>query len=66
MEMQHQLEEMQSQLERVRRRMGDADRPTSLRSQWGVLARLDDVRNIFARSGDTPLKRVGETGEGDA
>ena len=53
MEMQRRLEDMQSQLERARRRMAEAERqapPRPGRPHWGVLARLDDVRNIYGSS----------------
>jgi MerR family transcriptional regulator/heat shock protein HspR len=54
MEMQRRLEDMQRQLERARRRMAEEaepqDPPRAARPHWGVLARLDDVRNIYGSS----------------
>ena len=54
MEMQRRLDEAQAQLERIRRRMAEAEAERSSpaaggarRPHWGVLARLDDVRNIY-------------------
>lgn len=54
MEMQRRMEEMQDQLERTRRRLAEtARRPDPQPSawaghpHWGVLARLDDVANIY-------------------
>lgn len=46
MELERQIVEMQAQLERARRRMADFE-GRARQSQWGVLARMSDVRNIF-------------------
>jgi MerR family transcriptional regulator/heat shock protein HspR len=60
MDMQRRLDEAQAQLDRVRRRMAEvqrqaegqqADRSAPRRPHWGVLARLDDVRQIFGQGG---------------
>lgn len=59
MDMQRRLEEAQAQLERARRRMAEAerqaedlaDRQGPRRPHWGVLARLDDVRQIYHKEG---------------
>src|SRR2546425_4347288 len=56
MEMQRRLEEIQGQLERARRLMAEAerqqaDRTSPRRPHWGVLARLDDVRQIYGQGG---------------
>ena len=60
MEMQRRLDEAQAQLERARRRMAEvqrqaerqqADRAAPRRPHWGVLARLDDVRQIYGQRG---------------
>lgn len=67
MDMQRQLEEMQMALERTRRRLAEEaeqwgpSRPA--RPHWGVLARLDDVRNIYGpnRAGSGP-NRAGTGG----
>jgi MerR family transcriptional regulator/heat shock protein HspR len=54
MDMQRRLDEAQAQLDRARRRMAEverqqADRPGPRRPDWGVLARLDDVRQIYGQ-----------------
>ncbi|TMK48767.1 MAG: MerR family transcriptional regulator [Actinobacteria bacterium] len=58
MEMQRRLDEAQAQLDRARRRMAEvqrqaerqqADRTAPRRPHWGVLARLDDVRQIYGQ-----------------
>ena len=59
MEMQRRLDEAQAQLDRARRRMaevqGQAERQQADRAprrpHWGVLARLDDVRQIYGQKG---------------
>jgi MerR family transcriptional regulator, heat shock protein HspR len=60
MDMQRRLDEAQAQLDRARRRMAEAerlaerqqaDRPAPRRPDWGVLARLDDVRQIYGQGG---------------
>jgi len=60
MDMQRRLDEAQAQLDRIRRRMAEAehqaehqqaDRSAPRRPHWGVLARLDDVRQIFGQGG---------------
>jgi MerR family transcriptional regulator, heat shock protein HspR len=60
MDMQRRLDEAQAQLDRIRRRMAEAerqaehqqaDRSSPRRPHWGVLARLDDVRQIFGQGG---------------
>jgi len=72
MEMQRRLEDMQSQLERTRRRMAEAERqapPRVGRPHWGVLARLDDVRNIYGSSawpqGGSHGSPLGQVRKGD-
>ena len=70
MEMQRRLEDMQGQLERTRRRMAEAERqapPRLGRPHWGVLARLDDVRNIYGSSARPPRPQgaLGQVREGD-
>jgi len=65
MELRRRLEDMQSQLERTRRRMAEAERqvsPRPGRPQWGVLARLDDVRNIYGSSSRPPRPHGGSMG----
>jgi MerR family transcriptional regulator, heat shock protein HspR len=58
MEMQRRLDEVQAQLDRARRRMVEVqgqverqqtDRTAPRRPHWGVLARLDDVRQIYGQ-----------------
>ena len=58
MEMQRRLDEAQAQLDRARRAVADvqrqaerqqADRTAPRRPHWGVLARLDDVRQIYGQ-----------------
>jgi len=53
MDMQRRLDEAQAQLDRARRRVADAERQTerttARRPHWGVLARLDDVRQIYGQ-----------------
>jgi MerR family transcriptional regulator/heat shock protein HspR len=60
MEMQRRLDEAKAQLDRARRRMAEvqrqaerqqADRAAPRRPHWGVLARLDDVRQIYGKGG---------------
>jgi MerR family transcriptional regulator/heat shock protein HspR len=61
MDMQRRLDEAQAQLDRIRRRMAEAERQAERqqadrssaprRPHWGVLARLDDVRQIFGQGG---------------
>ena len=56
MEMQRRLDEAQAQLDRARRLMAEAerqqaDRTSPRRPHWGVLARLDDVRQIYGQGG---------------
>jgi len=60
MEMQRRLDEAQAQLDGARRRMAEvqrqaerqqADRTAPRRPHWGVLARLDDVRQIYGQGG---------------
>lgn len=60
MDMQRRLDEAQAQLERARRRTAEAerqaegqqaDRSGPRRTDWGVLARLDDVRQIYSYPG---------------
>ena len=60
MEMQRRLDEAQAQLDRARRAVAEvqrqaerqqADRTTPRRPHWGVLARLDDVRQIYGQGG---------------
>jgi len=60
MEMQRRLDEAQAQLDRTRRRMAEVqrqaerqqtDRTAPRRPHWGVLARLDDVRQIYGQGG---------------
>jgi DNA-binding transcriptional MerR regulator len=76
MEMERRLEEMQRQLERARRRMAEAEREAPQRPglpHWGVLARLDDVRNIYGSSPRPPTRpshgayggSLGQVREGD-
>ena len=50
MEMQRRLEEIQDQLEKARREAETEGQPAR-RPQWGVLARLDDVRQIYGQRG---------------
>jgi MerR family transcriptional regulator/heat shock protein HspR len=60
MEMQQRLDDARAQLDRARRRMAEAerraerqatDRTAQRRPHWGVLARLDDVRQIYGQGG---------------
>ena len=60
MEMQRRLDEAQAQLDRARRAVAEvqrqaerqqADRTAPRRPHWGVLARLDDVRQIYGQGG---------------
>ena len=60
MEMQRRLDEALAQLDRARRAMAEAqrqaerqqaDRTAPRRPHWGVLARLDDVRQIYGQGG---------------
>lgn len=76
MEMQRQLEEMRVALERTRLRLAqeaaqaaaaaeaDANPPRAGRPQWGVLARLDDVRNIYGPAAGPPGRPFGAPGRG--
>lgn len=51
MEMQRRLEEVQEQLERARQEAARTEGQPARRPQWGVLARLDDVRQIYGQRG---------------
>ena len=51
MEMQRRLEEVQDQLEKARRETTEFEGQPARRPQWGVLARLDDVRQIYNQRG---------------
>ena len=70
LDMQRRLEEVQSQLERTRRRLAQATEGSDAlpgsgrpgRPHWGVLARLDDVRNIYSN----PIYEPGYKGGYDA